>query len=192
VDSAWLSVVGSLVQPTLECSFSLLFPEETVELISSRNIIESTLAVVESSVVVSTSTSSEEELESIVVLSFANVSFVVLSLVNLSLVVLWVVVSSSGIDVVVESPVFELVSDDLFNFVIVVVVVSITVAVVVVSVVLAVVDVESALKPVVSTFLFFYKNNKNWIRFKFRRSFLLGQLFLCGVNQLEMTWLIEL
>jgi hypothetical protein len=64
-----------------------LFPEETVELISSRNIIESTLAVVESSVVVSTSTS-VEELESIVVLSLANVSFVKLSLVNLSLVVL--------------------------------------------------------------------------------------------------------
>jgi hypothetical protein len=64
-----------------------LFPEETVELISSRNIIESTLAVVESLVVVSTSTS-VEELESIVVLSLANVSFVKLSLVNLSLVVL--------------------------------------------------------------------------------------------------------
>jgi hypothetical protein len=174
-----------------------LFPEETVELTSSSNIIESTLAVVESSVVVSTSTSSEVELESIVVLSLANVSFVVLSLVNLSLVVLWVVVSSSGIDVVVDSPVFELVSDDLFNFVVVViVVVSITVAVVVVvvvvSIVLAVVDVESALEPVVSPFLFFYKNNKNWIRNKFRRSFLLEQLFLCGVNQLEMTWLIEL
>jgi hypothetical protein len=134
-----------------------------------------------------------EELESIVVLSLVGLSFV-----NLSLVVLWVVVSSSGIDVVVESPVFELVSDDLFNFVVVVVVVvvSITVADVVVSIVLAVVvavvDVESALEPVVSPFLFFYKNNKNWIRNKFRRSFLLGQLFLCGVNQLEMTWLIEL